>query len=79
MDKIYRIQYIIPNNDNNDNNGDYCLLEINTEEWTNENFEDNLNKELLEFNKNNPIPIEYIETKMLKLIYFNNEFIWMEY
>ncbi len=76
MDKIYRIQYIIPNSDNNE---DYCLLEINTEEWTNENFEDNLNKELLEFNKNNPIPIEYIETKKLKLIYFNNEFIWMEY
>ncbi len=77
MEKIYRIQYLIPKNKNKNEN--FILLEINTEDWKEEDFEYNLNKELNNFNKINPIPIDCIITKKLKLIYDNNEYIWKEF
>ncbi len=75
--KIYSIKFIIPK----DEEEYYTLYEINTENWYPCEFNNNLIKELNEFNKNSPIPIQNIIYKLFVLIKEKNEvleLIWKE-
>lgn len=73
--KIYSFKFLIPIDDENF----FTLYEIDCENWSLNDYKQNLNEKIMEFNKINPIPLENIQYKLMYLIKDENEFIWKEF
>ncbi len=70
--KIYSIKFIIPK----DEDDYYTLLELNSENFCQNEYINKINENIIEFNKINPISLHNIDYKIIILINNNLEFVW---